>query len=57
MDTNATMIPFYKEQVEKIEKEILLFAKNAIKSLIGMVILCIIRLSRAKKDLMNLYLM
>ena len=29
MDTNATMIPFYKEQVEKIEKEILAIANNA----------------------------
>ena len=29
MDTNATMIPFYKERVEKIEKEILAIANNA----------------------------
>ena len=29
MDTNATMIPFYKEQVEKIEKEILAITNNA----------------------------
>ena len=29
MDTNATMIPFYKERVKEIEKEILAIANNA----------------------------
>jgi hypothetical protein len=29
MDTNATMLPFYKERVKEIEKEILAIANNA----------------------------
>ena len=29
MDTNATMIPFYKERVKEIENEILAIANNA----------------------------
>ena len=29
MDTNATMVPFYKERVKEIEKEILAIANNA----------------------------
>ena len=29
MDTNTTMIPFYKERVKEIEKEILAIANNA----------------------------
>lgn len=29
MDTNTTMIPFYKERVKEIEKEILAITNNA----------------------------